>query len=204
MSTSNFPNESFTIFCSKVTLLSLIYEQQKFKIKQKGKQSRMLQVREVQRISSISSISSISNISKSVASTHQRISSISASAASALQQHKCISTSAATAHQQQQCITTCDASASSLHQVKVQKQNLKKNLTNVSLYVCMSAKNSKMLVFFMFLCFCMFFSNCRLRKNIKCQFLWSMYVCKAKTNICQFFMFFCTFPLFIKYFYMPN
>ena len=34
------------------------------------------------------------------------------------------------------------------------------------------------------------------KKTEKCQFLCSMYVCKAKTDICQFFLFFLsTFPL---------
>ena len=42
-------------------------------------------------------------------------------------------------------INTCEC----LHKGKVQKKNIKK-LTNVILYVCMSAENSKMLVFFMF------------------------------------------------------
>ena len=46
---------------------------------------------------------------------------------------------------------------------KVKKKNIKK-LTNVSLYVCMSAENSKMLVF---VCFFNVFSNCRLRKKHK-------------------------------------
>ena len=78
------------------------------------------------------------------------------------------------------------------------KKNRKK-LTNVSLYVCMSAGNSEMLVFIS-----VFFPNnahfssflmVAWEKTEKCQFLWSMYVCQAKTNICQFlFLFFLTFP----------
>ena len=63
---------------------------------------------------------------------------------------------------------------------RFKKKKHKKKLTNVSLYVCMSAENSKMLVF---VCFFMFFSNCRLRKKHK-MLVFMEYVCKAKTNIC--------------------
>ena len=45
--------------------------------------------------------------------------------------------------------------------------------TNVSLYVCMSAENSKMLVF---VCFFNVFSNCRLRKKHK-MLVFMEYVC---------------------------
>ena len=47
-------------------------------------------------------------------------------------------------------------------------QNKHKKLTNVSLYVCMSAENSNMIVF---LCFYVFVSNFPIvawEKNIKC------------------------------------
>ena len=55
---------------------------------------------------------------------------------------------------------------------RCKKKNIKK-LTNVSLYVCMSAENSKMLVF---VCFFNVFSNCRLRKKHK-MLVFMEYVC---------------------------
>ena len=66
----------------------------------------------------------------------------------------------------------------------------------VCMYVCQPkiVKCQFLYVFFMF------FSNCRLRKNIKCQFLWSMYVCmyvRPKLTFVSLFLcfFICTFPL---------
>ena len=56
---------------------------------------------------------------------------------------------------------------------KGSKKKHKKKLTNVSLYVCMSAENSKMLVF---VCFFNVFSNCRLRKKHK-MLVFMEYVC---------------------------
>ena len=58
-------------------------------------------------------------------------------------------------------------------------QKKHKKQTNVSLYVCMSAENSKMLVFLCFYVFFMFFSNCRLRKKHK------MLVFMDYVNVCM-------------------
>ena len=53
------------------------------------------------------------------------------------------------------------------------KKNIKKKLTNVSLYVCMSAENSKMLVF---VCFIMFFPIVAWEKKHK-MLVFMEYVC---------------------------
>ena len=71
-----------------------------------------------------------------------------------------------------------------------QKKNRKK-LTNVSLVCMYVGRKSEMSVFFCFffpaeVIYRLFQWSLR-KKTEKCQFLCSMYVCKAKTNICQFF-----------------
>ena len=77
-----------------------------------------------------------------------------------------------------------------------------KKLTNVSLVCMYVGRKSEMSVFFSV--FSPNRSNMSTismvdqeKKTEKCQFLWSMYVCKAKTDICQFFFcfFLSTFPL---------
>ena len=66
-------------------------------------------------------------------------------------------------------------------------EGAKKKLTNVSLYVCMSAENSKMLVFFYVffptVVIYRLFQRSLRKKNIK-MLVFMEYVCKAKTNIC--------------------
>ena len=62
------------------------------------------------------------------------------------------------------------------------KKNIKK-LTNVSLYVCMSAENSKMLVFVCFLCVFQLSLVKKKHKTLVFMEYVCMYVCKAKTNI---------------------
>merc|ERR1719323_979343 len=71
------------------------------------------------------------------------------------------------------------------------QKKTEKKLTNVSLVCMYVGRKSEMSVFFPTEVIYRLFQWSLRKKTEKCQFLWSMYVCKAKTDICQiFFLFF--------------
>ena len=94
-------------------------------------------------------------------------------------------------------------SVSQMSQISLRERWTKKNrkkLTNVSLVCMYVGRKSEMSVFFSVffpteVIYRLFQWSLR-KKTEKCQFLWSMYVCKAKTDICQFFsvFFYAPFP----------